>query len=124
MKAPDTFDGIYSKLRSWWELVRDYMEIHEPTMPTESIQIMFVGSLLRDEARRWYDTRKRTLEVQNQTDNWAAFSKALLGRFTDKQERRRDYDKIKNLRYEGSIQDYLSCLEELNSRVGVSGPAL
>ena len=115
MKAPDTFDGTYSKLRPWWELVRDYMEIHEPTMPTESIQIMFVSSLLRDEARRWYDTRKQTLEVQNQTDNWVAFSKALLGCFTDKQEKRRDYDKIKNLRYEGLIQDYLSRLEELNS---------
>ena len=124
MKVPDTFDGTYSKLRSWWELVKDYMEIHEPTMPTESIQIKFVGSLLRDEARRWYDTRKRTMEVRHDEDRWETFSKALLARFTDRQEKRRDYDKLKALRYEGSIQDYLSRLEELNSRVGVSGPAL
>ena len=100
------------------------MEIHEPTMPTESIQIKFLGSLLRDEARRWYDTRKHTTEIRSEGDSWNAFSKALLGRFTDRQEMRRDYDKLKALRYKGSIQDYLSRLEELNSRVEVSGPAL
>ena len=126
MKAPDAFDGTYSKLRPWWGLVEDYMEIHEPTMPTESIQIKFVGSLLRDEARRWYDTRKRAIEIRNERDSWNAFSKALLERFTDRQERRRDYHdhRLKALRYEGSIQEYLSRLEELNGRVGVSGLAL
>ena len=57
MKATDTYDGTHSKLRSWWELVKDFMKIHKPTRPIESIQIKFVGFLLRDEARRWYDTR-------------------------------------------------------------------
>ena len=124
MKVPDTHDGTHSKLRPWWELVKDYMEIHEPTMPTESIQIKFVGSLLRDEARRWYDTRKRSMENRNEQDSWGAFSEALLECFTDSQETRHDYDRMKALRYEGLIQDYLSRLEEINSRVGISGPPL
>lgn len=47
---------------------------------------------------------------------------ALKERFTDQQEEFRDHERIKKLRYEGSIQDYLSRLEELNSRVGLSEP--
>lgn len=35
-----------------------------------------------------------------------------------------DHDQIKRLRYEGSIQDYLSRLEDLNSRVGLTGSGL
>ena len=49
MKVPETFDGTHSKLCSWWEPAKDYMEIYEPTMPTDSIKIKFVGSLLREE---------------------------------------------------------------------------
>lgn len=37
VKAMETFYGTFSKLRPWWELVRDYVEIHESTIPTESI---------------------------------------------------------------------------------------
>jgi hypothetical protein len=124
MKAPETFDGSATKLRSWWELVKDYMEIHQPTMPTESIQVKFVGSLLREEARRWYDTRKRSLERQGNEDSWRLFAEALLYRFTDRQQKRRDHDEIKKLKYEGSIQDFLSRLEELNSTVRLTGSAL
>ena len=68
MKASDTSNGAHSKLRSWWALVKNYMEIHEPTMRTESIQIGFVGSLLRVEAKRWYDRSKRTIEIRSETD--------------------------------------------------------
>ena len=43
MKQPETFGGTFSEPRPWWELVRGYMEIHEPTMPTESIQSSLPG---------------------------------------------------------------------------------
>lgn len=123
MQEPDMFDGTYSKFRFWWHYMEAYMEIHEP-LPTERLQIMFVGSFLQDGARTWYDARKRTLKVRSEVDSWAAFSKALLERFTDRMEIWRYYDKIKNLRYEGSIQEYLSHLKDLNGLVGVSGIAL
>ena len=64
------------------------------------------------------------MELSNEQDSWSAFSDALLERFTDSQETRHDYDRMKALRYEGSIQDYLSRLEEINSRIGISGPPL
>lgn len=64
------------------------------------------------------------MEIRNERDSWSSSSKALLERFTDRQEQWRNYDKLKGLRYEGSIQDYLSRLEELNGHVEVSGPAL
>ena len=124
MKAPESFDGTYSKLRDWWEKVRDYMEIHEPTMPSEGIKIKFVGYLLTEEARRWYNTRKRSLAAKDEVDTWKNFSKALVSRFTDRQEKQRDHAKLKALKYEGSIQDFLSQFEELNTRVGLTGQGL
>lgn len=72
-------------------------------MPTKSIKFKFLGSLLRDEARRCYDTRKRTMNVKEQLNSWTTFSEALVTRFADNQERRRDYDRIKSFKYEGSI---------------------
>ena len=60
----------------------------------------------------------RSLEADGEVDDWENFAKALVKRFTDRQEEQRDHEKIKKLRYEGLIQDYLSRLGELNSRVG------
>lgn len=77
------------------------MEIHEPTMPTESTRTKFAGCLPRDEARCWHDTRKRTMETRNEADRWISFPGGPTERFTGKQERRRGHDQTKRLRYEG-----------------------
>ena len=61
MKVPETFNGTHSKLCSWWEPAKDYMEIYEPTMPTDSVKIKFVGSLLREEARLRADPAASTV---------------------------------------------------------------
>ena len=124
MKLPELFDGSHSKLRDWWEKVKDYMDVFEPTMPTDIVKIKFVGSLLQGEARRWYDVRKHEKEDQNTADTWDSFSRELVLRFTDRQQKRRDHEKLKALQYEGSIQDYLAQFQELNSRVGLSGQGL
>lgn len=93
------------------------MEIYEPTMPTESIKIKFVGYLLRDAARRWYDTRKRTLETEtNQIVGMPSPRHSLF----DSQIVRRSGETTpssKLLEYDGSIRDYLTRFEELNSRL-------
>ena len=80
------------------------MEIYEPTMPTESIKIKFVGYLLRDAARRRYDTRKRTLETEtNQIVGMPSPRHSLF----DSQIVRRSGETTpssKLLKYDGSIQ--------------------
>jgi hypothetical protein len=54
MKSPDNFTGKdLSKFRAWWRTVQDYVSVNEPTMPQDKIKIMWLGSLLRDEAQRW-----------------------------------------------------------------------
>ena len=45
-------------------------------------------------------------------------------RFTDQARIDKDHDKMLALRYQGDIQDYLARIQELNSRVDLSGRAL
>ena len=63
VKAPEKFDGTYTKLRSWWEMMKDYLHINESYLPTDSLKIMTVGTCLEKEAPRWYLLRKRALEI-------------------------------------------------------------
>ena len=48
----------------------------------------------------------------------------MVARFTDRQEKSQDHDKILSLQYQGNIQTYLARLNELNSRIGMSGETL
>ena len=45
-------------------------------------------------------------------------------RFTDRQEMRKDHEKLLALEYGGDIQTFLARFNELNSRVHLSGQAL
>ena len=45
-------------------------------------------------------------------------------RFTDKQEKGKDYERLPTLEYNGDKQTYLASLNELNSRVQLSGQSL
>ena len=68
--------------------------------------------------------RKRTRKAQLLPDNWVEFKKAILDRFMDQMERRKDWQRMCSLEYKGDIQTYLAKLEEINSRVGATGEPL
>ena len=115
VKAPDTFDGTFTKFRRWWESIDEYFTIHKRRVPTDQTKIFSVGTFLRDQAADWYIERKRTLRAAKLNDNWEAFSEAMEDRFTDRQETGKDHEKLLALEYGGDIQTFLAKFNELNS---------
>ena len=123
-KGPDAFDGGYTAFRPRWERLQDYLEINTPSVPTDRIKIQVVGTFMKGAAWTWYETRKRNMVSQHLQDNWKAFRSAMVERFTDRMESRKDWQRMRTLEYKGDIQTYLASLEEINSRVGATGEPL
>ena len=124
MKAPDIFDGTFTKFRRWWESIDEYFTIYKRRVPTDQTKIFSVGTFLRDQVADWYIERKRTLCAAKLNDNWEAFSEAMEDQFTDRQETGKDHEKLLALEYGGDIQTFLAKFNELNSRVHLTGQAL
>ena len=104
--------------------MKEYIEINALSAPTDKLKIMSVGTLFRGTALHWYHARQRELKSQARKDSWADFKAAVKERFTDQARIDKDHDKMLALRYQGDIQDYLACIQELNSCVDLSGQAL
>ena len=124
MKGPELFDGTHASFRLWWEKLRDYMGINSPSLPTDLLKIQTVGMHMKGGAYSWYQTRRRRMEAKNLTDDWDSFKSAIIERFTDRMERRKDFQKMRDLEYQGDVHTYLATLEEMNDRIGMTGKAL
>jgi hypothetical protein len=123
MKAPQIFTGKDKTLfRAWWMSVQDYVETYSSAFPDEDAQVKWVGSLFSHKALSWHQERRKAIKSQGLKDNWAAFSSAIETRFMDRREIQKDERRIRELQYEGDIDDYITKLEDLNMRVGASGP--
>jgi hypothetical protein len=123
MKAPQIFTGKDKTLfRAWWMSVQDYVETYSSAFPDEDAQVKWVGSLFSHKALSWHQERRKAIKSQGLKDNWAAFSSAIETRFMDRREVQKDERRIRELQYEGDIDDYITKLEDLNMRVGASGP--
>ena len=57
-------------------------------------------------------------------DIWVALSADMEKWFSDWQEIRKDLEKLLSLEYSGDMQTYLTHINELNSRVQVTGQTL
>ena len=57
-------------------------------------------------------------------DNLVAISAAIVDLFTDRQKTEKDHEKLLVVVYSGDIQTYLTCFNELNSRVQLTGQSL
>ena len=55
------------------------------------------------------------MKALNLDDNWVAFSAAMVGWFTDRQETGKDHEKLLALKYTGDMQTYLARFNERNS---------
>jgi hypothetical protein len=123
MKAPQIFTGKDKTLfRAWWMSVQDYIETYSSAFPDEDAQVKWVGSLFSHKALSWHQERRKAIKSQGLKDNWTAFSSAIEARFMDRREVQKDERRIRELQYEGDIDDYITKLEDLNMRVGASGP--
>ena len=124
LKAPETFDGSFTKFRRWSESINKYFVIHQKRVPNDQTKIYSLGTFLRDQAADWYAERKRSRKALDLEDNWVAFSAAIEDRFTDRQETGKDHEKLLALEYNGDMQTYLDRFNELNSRVQITGQSL
>ena len=124
LKAPETFDGSFSKFRRWWESINEYFAIHQKRVPNDQTKIYSLGTFLRDQASEWYTERKRSMKALHLDDNWVAFSATMEEWFTDRQEIGMDHEKLLAIKYAGDMQTYLARFNELNSRVQLSGQSL
>jgi hypothetical protein len=102
--------------------IQDYIETYSSAFPDEDAQVKWVGSLFSHKALSWHQERRKAIKSQGLKDNWAAFSSAIESRFMDRREVQKDECQIRELQYEGDINDYITKLEDLNMRVGASGP--
>ena len=71
--------------------------MNSPSLPTDQIKIQTVGAFMKGGAWSWYQQRKRTMEVSCTPDDWKAFQSALVDRFTDQMERRKDFQRMRDL---------------------------
>ena len=123
IKTPEAFDGTYGKFRVWKAKVDEYIRMNKIRIPTDQDQITVIGTLMSGTAGDWHQHRWHTLKARKIIDTWQAYEEALTDRFTDKQEKRKDHEKLLNLKYNGDIQTFLNKWEELNSRVLLAGEA-
>ena len=54
LKAPETFDGSFTKFRRWWETINEYFVIYQKRVPNDQTKIYSLGNFLRDQAADWY----------------------------------------------------------------------
>lgn len=122
IRTPETFDGEdLTVFRGWWRSVEEYLHIKRARFHDDLDKIYFLGSLLKKRARSWHQARQSDMERLRVSDNWKGYSDALKEQFIDKQEDRRDLQRMKQLRYNGNIDDYMLRLKELNGRVNAQG---
>ena len=123
VKAPETFDGEFTKFRGWWKVMQRFLRIYASHIPDDTTRIDVVSTYLKNDAPLWHEARGCLLEQNGKIDNSRAFLFKIDERFRDKQETDKDHKKILPLKYEGSIHTFFAKLDELNSRVGLNGEA-
>ncbi|KID95513.1 Amino acid adenylation, partial [Metarhizium majus ARSEF 297] len=122
---PPNFSGQdISKFRSWWKTVTVYIASYPDSFPSNQMKINWVSSLLTDQAKLWHQQRDRQLESLGGSDSWDGFARAIQIRFRDVAEEARNSRKLKELKYNGNISQFLTSLIDLNESVQMSGITL
>ncbi|EFY92551.1 hypothetical protein J3458_011633 [Metarhizium acridum] len=125
IRNPPTYDGNdVSKFRPWWSRVTAFMHRYAESFPSDKFKIAWLGSLLSDKARMWHDHRKKQVDRLGGRDSWDSYSAALQARCKDINEASRNYERMKELQYQGDTEDYLAKLLDLNDLVCWSGFSL
>ena len=96
----------------------DYLQIDEPYVPTGSVKVMTVRNISRKGGLEAVSSHKRALEACGVEDSRDSSSRKFIERFTEKGERRRKYEQMLELKYDGSALDYHTWLD---SMIGVAG---
>jgi hypothetical protein len=126
MTEPVKFKGTRAEnFREWFRYVKNFFRYERDAFSSDFDKIQWISGRLEGAARRWFDTREVKLERENREDKdtWLAFEADLKARFVDEQEQRRALQKMRDVRYNKDVRDYLSQLDHLNGYVMLSGTA-
>jgi hypothetical protein len=124
ISKPEMFDGERdTKFRPWWRSVKDYLAFHRSSLTEEADKIRWIGFQMKGKARTWHQARAKQLDALHAEDTWTAYSSALEARFQDEREQENEERKMRELKYEGDIDHYVTQLREYNDIVCSHGPA-
>jgi hypothetical protein len=124
LPKPSSYDGKpKTPFRSWWKTVIHYFRFYPETRDAQ--RIAFVGALLTDDAKEWYQARDDLITSERgRQANWVAYSEAIVNEYTDPREGATAHDKLKALKYKGDIKVYLTSFTTLNRLAGSNGEGL
>jgi hypothetical protein len=122
MDKPEKFTGEDESLfRAWCRAMEEWMDVNKKNFSNDKTKIYWVGSMLRKKARVWHQARQDECTRMHIEDNWKAYSSAIQERFIDEEDLENDEEKMRELKYEGDIKDFITRLDVLNGRVGMHG---
>ena len=97
MLKPDKFTGKPKQFRPWWDKVSDYLEYHESGFPSDQVKLLFLPSLLKEEAEQWWSRRRDIIRQSGKKDSWKEFVRDMKAQFTNPYEKQDTVEKIYQL---------------------------
>jgi hypothetical protein len=103
---------------AWWRAMEEWMDVNKKNFAKDKAKIYRVGSMLRKKASVWHQARQDECIRMRIEDNWKAYASAIQERFIDEEELENDEEKMRELKYEGGITDFITRLDVLNCDPG------
>jgi len=120
LKNPEPFDRKpTSAFNVWWESVLEYIGFYPGTLDAQ--KITWVGTLLSDTVKAWYQHRRRSLADR---DTWARYTAAIRAEFSDTREAANAQLKLSQLGYKADIKAYFTEFRALNVYAQATGEGL
>jgi hypothetical protein len=97
------------------------MKWHHTDFKDDIDKIIWIRGVMDGKAGTWYNARAEYRKKYFKVDEWNPFVSAMEERFINRQEERKALGKMRELKYKGDIESYLTDMETLNYKVGLVG---
>ena len=125
MKIPIVFKGDPSDHTlpywEWFHSVENYMKWHRTDCEHDTEKIISIGGVTDGDTGTWYNARAEYMKQYFKVDKWNPFVSAMKERFLDRQEERNALGNMREPKYKGDIESYLTDMDTLNYKVCLVG---
>jgi hypothetical protein len=97
IKEPEVFDGDRENYTPWMKAVKEYMTVRSIIFNNDATRIHWLGSLLKGNARQWYQNHVDTKEKELRPDTWASYTAAMDHYFRDPHQKSNYTNKMARL---------------------------
>jgi len=97
------------------------MKWHPTDFEDDIEKIIWIAGVINGPARTWYDARAECVKKYFQVDEWNPFVSAMDEWFLDRPWQMKAIGKMRELKYKGDIESYLTDMEMLNYKVFLVG---